>query len=128
MPDGIGAPCVGARVVVPLGARVVTGIVVQTNVDRRTPNDEPTPNAERRHKPVREILDQTAFVPADVVALAQWTAEYLRGRSWRHDPRAVAADGAWRSRGCAQDDSCGIDHRGGIDALELEPASNSPQT
>jgi primosomal protein N' len=54
VPDGVAPPCVGARVVVPLGTRLVTGIVVEVGVDvasaeRRTPNAERrTPNAERR--------------------------------------------------------------------------------
>ncbi len=66
-------PSIGARVVVPLGSRVVTGIVVELNVDPRTTNDEPrTTNV----KPIRELLDESAFVPPDVVALARWTAEY----------------------------------------------------
>ncbi len=30
-------------------------------------------------KPIREALDRTAFVPADVTALARWTAEYYAG-------------------------------------------------
>jgi primosomal protein N' (replication factor Y) (superfamily II helicase) len=92
VPEGVPVPNVGARVVVPLGTRIVTGIVVETNVrapnaERRTPNAEPrTPNAEPRTpnveprttnvKPLREVLDASAFVPPDVVALAQWTAEY----------------------------------------------------
>ena len=59
-------PSVGARVVVPLGTRIVTGIVVEVNVEPRTTNV----------KPIREVLDASAFVPADVVALARWTAEY----------------------------------------------------
>jgi len=66
-------PSVGARVVVPLGTRIVTGIVVATNVESRTTNAEPrTTNV----KAIREVLDAGAFVPPDVVALAQWTAEY----------------------------------------------------
>ena len=72
-------PSIGARVVVPLGTRTVTGIVVETNVGgpatarRRTPNDErPTTDV----KPIRNVLDAEAFVPPDVVALACWTAEY----------------------------------------------------
>ena len=72
VPTGAATPSVGARVVVPLGTRVVTGIVVETNV-RGTTNDEPgTTNV----KPVREILDAGPFVPPDIVALARWTAEY----------------------------------------------------
>ena len=70
MPEGAAMPCVGARVVVPLGTRIVTGIVVETNVEDRTTNVEPrTTNV----KTIREVLDATAFVPADVVALARWT-------------------------------------------------------
>ena len=72
-------PCVGARVVVPLGTRVVTGIVVEVNVPRTlnaepsTTNDEPRTTTVRA---IREVLDSSAFVPPDVVALARWTAEY----------------------------------------------------
>ena len=85
VPEEMAAPCVGARVVVPLGTRIVTGIVVEVGVEagsaeRRGANSEPgTTNDERRTtnvKPVRQILDAGAFVPPDVVALAQWTAEY----------------------------------------------------
>jgi primosomal protein N' (replication factor Y) len=80
VPDGAATPAVGARVVVPLGTRIVTGIVVETGV--APPAAEAgarAPNAERRTpnvKPVREILDAGAFVPPEVVALARWTAEY----------------------------------------------------
>ena len=68
---------VGSRVVVPLGTRVVTGIVVETNVtlgaDRRTASDE---RRITNVKPLREVLDADAFVPPDVVALARWAADY----------------------------------------------------
>jgi len=67
--DGTAAPVVGARVVVPLGTRLVTGIVVETNVA----NSEPRTSG---IKPVREVLDSAAFVPPDVIALARWTAQY----------------------------------------------------
>src|SRR5262245_38235522 len=63
------APAVGARVVVPLGTRNVTGIVVE----RDAPADGVDPSA---IKPIRQILDDAPLVPADVVALARWTAEY----------------------------------------------------
>ena len=66
VPDAIQRPAIGARVVVPLGSRVVTGIVVDVDV-----RDEP-----RGVKPIRQLLDQQSFVPPDVVALARWTAEY----------------------------------------------------
>jgi primosomal protein N' (replication factor Y) len=60
-------------VVVPLGTRIVTGIVVDVNAEARTANDE---RRSANVKPIRELLDAEAFVPPDVVALAQWTAEY----------------------------------------------------
>ena len=61
-------PVVGARVRVPLGTRLVTGIVVAIQHEQ-----------ERRGtglKPIKELIDCEAFVPADVVELARWTAEY----------------------------------------------------
>src|SRR5204862_80836 len=71
VPDGLATPCVGARVVVPLGTRLVTGIVVEvgveTGAERRTASAEPRPT---NVKPIRELLDTTAFVPGDVVAHA----------------------------------------------------------
>ncbi|HTK29246.1 MAG TPA: primosomal protein N' [Vicinamibacterales bacterium] len=67
-PEGGAVPPVGARVLVPLGARVVTGIVVGSTGQ---PPDDAT-----ALKPVRQVLDEEPFLPADVLALAQWTAEY----------------------------------------------------
>ncbi len=60
-------PAIGARVVVPLGSRIVTGIVVGLDVEQ---------GAAKAIKPIRDILDEGAFIPADVIALARWTAEY----------------------------------------------------
>jgi primosomal protein N' (replication factor Y) len=91
VPHGTPMPCVGARVVVPLGARVVTGLVVEVDVpspgaESSTSHERQTPHHERRTasverpaarvKAIREVLDAAAFVPPDVVELAQWTAEY----------------------------------------------------
>ena len=61
----------GARVVVPLGSRWVTGIVVERGAT--------APADCAAIKPIRQALDQTSFVPADVVSLARWTAEYYAG-------------------------------------------------
>ena len=66
VPDDVPAP-VGARVVVPLGPRLVTGIVVERGAGIR-------PDVEV--KPVHRVLDDEAFVPCGVVALARWTADY----------------------------------------------------
>jgi primosomal protein N' (replication factor Y) (superfamily II helicase) len=69
VPDGQTTPPIGARVVVPVGTRTVTGIVVEANGATSA-----LPPAGL--KPFRQVLDATAFVPPDVVALARWTAEY----------------------------------------------------
>ena len=66
MPEDLGVAVIGARVVVPLGTRTVTGLVVAVDVCD-----------EAHHvKPVRQLLDREAFVPPEVIALARWTAEY----------------------------------------------------
>src|SRR5262245_19875837 len=67
VPEGVTAPPVGARVVVPLGTRLVTGIVIAVDVERPSSGEV---------KSIREVLDTDAFVPPEVVALARWTAEY----------------------------------------------------
>lgn len=69
-PLGSTAPPIGARVVVPIGTRQVTGIVVS---HVRTP---PPGMAESTIKPFIKALDDRAFIPATVVDLAQWTADY----------------------------------------------------
>ena len=69
VPPEVSSPVVGSRVVVPLGSRVVTGIVIEVG-----PAGTASLGAEI--KPVRQVLDNEAFVPPEVVALAQWTAEY----------------------------------------------------
>ena len=60
-------PARGARVVVPLGKRTLTGVVVGegANFDRSF-----------EIRDVREILDDEAFVPSDVVALTEWVSDY----------------------------------------------------
>jgi len=68
VPAGLARPVVGSRVVVPLGNRIVTGIVMD--------DASATSMADEAVKPVKDVLDVEAFVPPDVVALAQWTAEY----------------------------------------------------
>jgi primosomal protein N' (replication factor Y) len=70
VPDSVAAPSVGARVVVPLGTRAVTGIVVACGVAL------PDGVTEASVKPVTRVMDDQPFIPSDVVTLAQWTAEY----------------------------------------------------
>jgi primosomal protein N' (replication factor Y) len=68
VPDGTSLPEVGARVVVPVGARTVTGIVAA--------NQGVSSPGVGNIRPIGRTLDAEAFVPPDVVALALWTAEY----------------------------------------------------
>jgi primosomal protein N' (replication factor Y) (superfamily II helicase) len=68
VPPGMARPVVGARVVVPLGSRIVTGIVMD-DASASTIEDAAV-------KPIKEVLDAEAFVPPEVVELARWTAEY----------------------------------------------------
>jgi primosomal protein N' (replication factor Y) (superfamily II helicase) len=69
VPDGASAPPVGARVVVPVGSRSLTGIVVEEAASAAGIREEDV-------KPIRQLLDREPFVPADVVSLARWIAEY----------------------------------------------------
>ncbi len=69
VPPDVSAPLIGARVVVPLGRRVVTGIVVEVDVSSAGVD-------ESQIKPIRHVLDADGFVPPEVVGLARWTAEY----------------------------------------------------
>jgi primosomal protein N' (replication factor Y) len=71
VPGGMTPPRRGARVAVPLGTRVVTGIVVDSN----TSIDAVGAPAEKI-KNVIEVLDEVAYLPTSVVDLALWVAEY----------------------------------------------------
>jgi primosomal protein N' (replication factor Y) len=70
VPEGVALPARGARVRVPLGKRVVTGIVVDVAaaLDPATPPE--------KIKNIGEVVDHAAFLPAPVVDLALWVADY----------------------------------------------------
>ncbi len=71
VPDGVATPPRGARVAVPLGKRVVTGIVIDpaATLDAgQTPPD--------KIKNILDVLDAEAFLPGPVVDLALWVSEY----------------------------------------------------
>jgi len=69
VPVGTPTPAVGARVVVPVGTRSVTGVVVALNETTTGVNAADV-------KPIKAVLDDDSFIPRDVVELAQWAAEY----------------------------------------------------
>jgi primosomal protein N' (replication factor Y) len=67
VPDDLELPLRGARVVVPLGPRLVTGIATSTVV----------PEGDHSAiKPIADILDDEAFLPDEVLDLALWVGEY----------------------------------------------------
>ena len=68
LPAEFQTPVVGARVLVPLGNRVLTGCVVDW-----TDTEEPPAST---IKPIIELLDAEPFLPEDVVRLATWVADY----------------------------------------------------
>jgi primosomal protein N' (replication factor Y) (superfamily II helicase) len=91
VPSEFPEPALGARVVVPLGKRVVTGVVLSTaepllasrsslfgsrNEHSKVPSSEQRAASSDSIKPIIDILDPTPFLPADVIALARWVAEY----------------------------------------------------
>ena len=60
-------PRVGARVVVPVGPRTLTGVVL---------GEAAAADVAYTIKPIKQLLDDAAFVPADVVKLTEWVSEY----------------------------------------------------
>ncbi|MBA2604258.1 MAG: primosomal protein N' [Acidobacteria bacterium] len=63
-------PVSGARVLVPLGKRVMTGVVIGT--------EDGTPEAAGAGtlKPILDVLDSEPFLPGEVISLGTWVAEY----------------------------------------------------
>jgi primosomal protein N' (replication factor Y) len=71
VPDGMPLPAAGVRVVVPLGNRTLTGVVI---------GEAAEPGGDIVLKDLLQRLDDTAFLPADVLRLTEWVAEhYLAG-------------------------------------------------
>jgi primosomal protein N' (replication factor Y) len=56
----------GAKVRIPFGSRKIVGYVVEF----------PTESSGRRLKPIEEVLSKQAFLPAILIELAQWMAQY----------------------------------------------------
>ena len=68
VPDEFPDPPAGARVLVPVGNRTLTGIVLSAAVEPQTSTLD--------LKPLIDVLDAEAFLPEDVVDLAAWVADY----------------------------------------------------
>src|SRR5512139_2015617 len=96
VPDLIEMPVPGARVLVPLAERHVTGIVTEAH-----PRQAQEADADARGAPIRDlvdVLDAQPFLPSTITELALWVADYyLCGPG-----EAIAAavpPGAWLQSG-----------------------------
>jgi primosomal protein N' (replication factor Y) (superfamily II helicase) len=67
VPDHLGLPPVGARVRVPLGTRIVTGCVAAHGAEV---------SGDAGIKDLREVIDDVPFLPAAIVDLCRWVADY----------------------------------------------------
>ena len=67
VPDAMPTPTPGARVVVPLGTRTLTGVAI---------GEAPPPEGTFELKDILQILDDAAFLPADVLQLTAWVSDY----------------------------------------------------
>ena len=67
VPAGQDMPRAGARVVVPVGPRTLTGVILGEAVAADTAYEI---------KPIKQVLDDHAFVPPDVVKLTEWVSDY----------------------------------------------------
>ena len=85
LPDGVQTPRPGVRVLVPLGSRVLTGVVLGSDPtpppSAATLGSDPNgtdlvPEEAVSAKPVVDILDEDPFLPHDVIDVAVWVAEY----------------------------------------------------
>jgi primosomal protein N' (replication factor Y) len=74
VPDGVADPPVGARILVPLGKRTLTGICL--GATSPAPDDVASGGGAPEVKPLIDVLDAVPFLPADVVDLAAWVADY----------------------------------------------------
>jgi primosomal protein N' (replication factor Y) (superfamily II helicase) len=72
VPEGVDTPVPGARVLVPVGSRTVTGCVTGTD---EVDDEDPRASAEGL-RDVIDVLDGEAYVPPEVLALTGWVADY----------------------------------------------------
>jgi primosomal protein N' (replication factor Y) (superfamily II helicase) len=61
-------PSVGARVLVPFSGQKLMGVVVRVHED--------APADDFEIKPVQQVLDDAAILPAELMKLAEWIAQY----------------------------------------------------
>jgi primosomal protein N' (replication factor Y) len=126
VPDGLGPPAIGARVLVPLGRRTVTGICLEDVTERSASDapsdDDPAPSP----KDIVDVLDDEPFLPKTIVELCQWVADYyacgigeavataMPPRAWIRSERRVRITDLGHARLLTEKGS----RRAALDALE----------
>ena len=80
VPDEIGTPAVGSRVVVPLAHRTIVGCVVGNDTSRysRAAKSEKSKSVKPGEvRDLLEVLDEEAYLPLSILELTSWVAEYF---------------------------------------------------
>lgn len=72
VPDDLETPAVGARVVVPVASRLLTGCVVGAP----PASGAPAPTSPENLRDLSDVLDDEAYLPRPVLDLCVWVAEY----------------------------------------------------
>ena len=67
VPDAFATPPAGARVVVPLGRRTLTGVVI---------GEAEPPPGDFELRDLIDVLDTEPYLPRDVIELADWVGDY----------------------------------------------------
>ena len=122
VPDGHDLPPIGARVRVPVGSRTVTGCVV--GHDATLEGDEP--------KAIVEAIDREPFLPAPVVDLCRWVAEYYMAGigdaiAVAMPPGARDGRSRYKTRRVAAVTAHGLEALGGSVAPPAEQVTLRPQ-
>jgi primosomal protein N' (replication factor Y) len=104
VPGHLPVPVAGARVLVPLGSRVLTGVVLEA------PDGIPPDVKLEDIKNLIDVLDDGAFLSADVLKLVRWVSEYyacgvgealasaMPPRAWIESERHATITDAGRER------------------------------
>ena len=108
-------PRAGARVVVPVGPRTLTGVVL---------GEAAAADTAYTIKPIKQVLDDHAFVPPDVVKLTEWVSEYYLAGPGATLAAALPPHGLTRAHRSIQDRP----RRGADGRRHLMPPSGSPRT
>ena len=77
VPEHLRPPEVGARVLVPLGSRTVTGCVTEVHGLSAAPQRESSGNSQDDVvKDIIEVVDEEAIVRPSMIELCRWVSDY----------------------------------------------------